>query len=660
MFRHAALLGILASSLAFSGVTAVRVSERSDVLNGESFGNAGPYERIIATVHYAVDAKLPANTIIRDLHFAPRNEVGLVEFTADLYVLKPRDPALGNGAVLLEINNRGGKALLNRFQYGAGTTDPRTAADFGDRLLMNQGFTLAWVGWQFDVPSKDGRMAVHAPVITEDGKTITGLVRSEFVPDKQVTSFNLGDRDHISYEVVDPSAAANVLTVRPERDAPRKTIPHSAWQFDGKGGVTMAAGFEPGLIYEVVYTAKNPSVVGLGPAAVRDFISYLKYGAPSSAINILGDQPRFLKYALGFGISQSGRFLRKFLYDGLNQDEQGRRVFDGVWADVAGAGRGSFNHRFAQPSRDAQPFANFFYPTDVFPFTDLDETDGGVTDGLLKSVRQMPKIFYTNGSYEYWGRAASLIHTSPDGLHDAPLAPQTRIYFLAGAQHGPGAWPPQAGDRRYTGNPNDQRPLDRALLMRLLEWVKEDKQPPSSQIPLLAKQQLVAPSKTAFPSLAGVTLPEHYVEAFRLDFGPAFKTNGIVVNEPPVVAKPFPTLVPEVDTDGNEIAGVHMPEVRVPLGTYTGWNFRAPALGAPGQSYAFAGSWFPFAKTKADRESAKDPRPSIAERYTSREDYLAKIEAAAHGLVTQGFLLDADIPRVMERSGKEWDYVMSK
>lgn len=660
MFRHATLLGILASSLAFSSVTAVRVSERSDVLNGESFGKAGPYERIIASVHYAVDPKLPANAIIRDIQFAPRSDAGLVEFTADLYVLKPRDPALGNGAILLEINNRGGKAMLSRFQYGGGTTDPRTAADFGDRLLMNQGFTLVWVGWQFDVPSKDGRMAVHAPVITDNGKTITGLVRSEFVPDKRVTGFNLGDRDHISYEVADPNNAANVLTVRPERDAPRKTIPHSNWQFDGKGGVTMAAGFEPGLIYEVVYTAKNPSVVGLGPAAVRDFISYLKYGTPSSGINVLGDQPGFLKHAIGFGISQSGRFLRKFLYDGFNQDEQGRRVFDGVWADVAGAGRGSFNHRFAQPSRDAQPFANFLYPTDIFPFTDLDETDGAVTDGLLKNVKQMPKIFYTNGSYEYWGRAASLIHTTPDGLHDAPLAPQTRIYFLAGAQHGPGSWPPQAGDRRYTGNPNDQRPLERALLMRLLEWMKEGKEPPASQIPLLAKQQLVAPSKTAFPHLAGVTLPKHYVESFHLDFGSAFKTNGIVANEPPVVGKAFPTLVPQVDSDGNEIAGVHMPEVRVPLGTYTGWNFRAPSIGAPEQSYAFAGSWFPFAKTKADRTRTKDPRPSIAERYTSREDYLAKIEAAARDLVARGFLLETDIQRVVERSGKEWDYLMSK
>lgn len=659
MLRHSALLGFLASSLAFCAVTAVRVSERSDVLDGETSGKAGPYERIIATVHYAVDPKLPANAIIRDIQYAPTNDAGLVEFTADLYVLKPRDPARGNGAVLLEINNRGGKAMLNRFQYGAATTDPRTAADFGDRLLMERGFTLVWVGWQFDVPSKNGRMALHAPVITDHGKTITGRVRSEFVPDRRVTSFNLGDRDHISYEAADANDPANVLTVRPTRDTARKTIPRSAWQFDGAGGVTMAAGFEPGLIYEVVYTAKNPTVVGLGPAAVRDFISYVKYGTPASGINVLGDEPRFLKYALGFGISQSGRFLRKFLYDGFNADEKGRRVFDGMWADVAGAGRGSFNHRFAQPSRDAQPFANFFYPTDVFPFTDLDETDGGVTDGLLDHVRQMPKIFYTNGSYEYWGRAASLIHTTPDGLHDAPPAPQTRIYFIAGAQHGPGAWPPTAGDRRYMGNPNDQRPLERALLMRLLEWVKESKEPPPSQIPLLAKQQLVSPAKLSFP-VPGVAPPKHYVEAFRIDFGPDFEKSGIVTKEPAALGKPYPTLVPQVDASGNEIAGVHMPEVRVPLGTYTGWNFRAASLGAPEQSYAFAGSWFPFARTKAERERAKDRRPSIAERYANREEYLAKVGAAARELAGQGFLLEVDVPRILERSGKEWDYVMSK
>ncbi|MEO8662111.1 MAG: alpha/beta hydrolase domain-containing protein, partial [Bryobacteraceae bacterium] len=534
MLRTAALV-VLFSSLASAGVTAVRVVERSDVLNGESFGKAGPYERIIATVHYAVDPKLPANQIITDIQLAPTNAAGLVEFTGDLFVLKPREPKNGNGTIFLEINNRGGKGLLSRFNYAKGGADPRTAEEFGDKFLMERGYTLVWVGWQIDEPAVAGRMGLHSPVITDNGKTITGLVRSEIVPDKPLGSFNLGDRDHVAYEAADVNDPANTLTVRDQRDAPRQIIPHAAWKFTDPRTIAVSEGLQPGRIYEVVYTAKNPVVTGLGPAAVRDFISYLKYGTPSSGINVLGDQPRFLHTALGFGISQSGRFLRKFLYDGFNADERGRRVFDGVWADVAGAGRGSFNHRFAQPSRDAQPFTNFFYPTDVFPFNDT-----------AYEMKQTPKIFYTNGAYEYWGRAASLIHTTPDGTADAPLAPDSRAYFLTGAQHGPGSWPPAKGDRQFMSNVLDQRPIDRALLIRLTEWVNEDTQPPASRLPHIADNQLVAPEKVAFP-LKDVPVPKHFVEALRLDY----------TKEPPtVIGKPYPTLVPQVDADGNEIAGV--------------------------------------------------------------------------------------------------------
>ncbi len=667
MGRKAVLLGLFAAALASAAVTAVRVNERSDVLNGAPFGSAGPYERIIATVHFAIDPNLPANAIIRDIQFAPRNEQGLVEFTADLYVLKPRDPAHGNGTALMEISNRGGKSMLNRFQYAVGSTDPRTPEQFGDRLLMDRGFTLVWLGWQFDVPQKPDLMRVHAPIATDNGKPITGLIRSEFIPNERVRSFILSDRNHLAYPVLDPADSSIQLTVRSDRDAPRTTIPRGQWQFareeSGKPvadatHVYLGSGFEPGKVYEIVYRTKDPVVAGLGPAGVRDLISYLKYRTPAGGINVLGDQPRFIKHALGFGISQSGRFLRKFLYDGFNADEKGRKVFDGVWADVAGAGRVAVNNRFAQPSRDGHPFMNFFYPTDLFPFTDLDETDGSITDGLLKNAKQAPKIFYTNGSYEYWGRAASLIHTTPDGSSDAPLAPDTRIYYIAGTQHSPGSFPPERGTKKYTGNPVDQRPVYRALILRLYEWVKEGKEAPPSRYPSIARHELVRPPDLSFPPVSGITVPHHWHSAFRVDYGPEFATAGIISKEPPVVGEAFATLVPQVNADGNEEAGVDMPEIAVPLATYTGWNLRSSPIGAPDQVFSMAGSWFPFPKTKKDRTRRRDPRLSIAERYASRDEYLAKVEGAAKNLVSEGFLLDVDVKRLQEHSAKEWDLLM--
>ena len=268
------------------------------------------------------------------------------------------------------------------------------------RWLFDQGFTLVWIGWEWDIPNREGLLKLYAPVI----KGITGVVRSEIVVDKKATSESLGDRAQVPYAVADPDSAT--MTVRDGVNGKRATIGRDQWKFSADmTHVEYAPGFEPARIYEVVYTAKDPAVVGLGPAAIRDYVSYMK-------------QQGEVERAIGFGVSQSGRFLRTFLYYGFNADEHGKRVFDGVWAHVAGAGRGSFDHRFAQPSRDGHPLLNLFYPSDVFPFTDVDETEGGITDSILARARKdgvVPKIFYSNGAYEYWGRAASLIRLVPMG-----------------------------------------------------------------------------------------------------------------------------------------------------------------------------------------------------------------------------------------------------
>jgi hypothetical protein len=396
---------------------------------------------------------------------------------------------------------------------------------------------------------------------------------------------------------------------------------------------------------------------------VRDFISFLKYGVPGGGTLQLGDQRRHIRRAIGFGSSQSGRFLRTFLYYGFNQDEQNRRVFDGVWSHVAGGGRGSFNHRFAQPSRDAHPFLNCFYPTDIFPFTDLEQADPetDLREGILSRAEKAgvtPKIFYTNSSYEYWGRAASLIHSTVDGERDAPLAKDTRIYLFAGTQHGPGRFPPGRNRTRNLANPNNFRWPMRALLVALNRWVGDGVEPPASQFPTIAGDEFVPLSEVSFPKIAGMEFPRRLHKAYRVDYGPEFRTKGIVTIEPPKVGRAFPMLVPQVDADGNETSGIRLPEVQVPLATYTGWNLRDPKIGAQDELSNMIGSYIPFAQTKAERKKKGDPRRSIEERYKSRKDYLEKVEAAARRLVQDGYLLRRDVRKVVERSSAQWDHLV--
>ena len=424
MWLRQLLVFLLCSSALWAEVVRIEIHARSEVLGGRTFGLAGPYEKLVGKVYFAVDPGNPINQIIADINKAPRNAAGKVEFSSDLYVLKPKNPERGNGAVLCDIPNRGRKVMLSFFNRAPYSLDPSTGAEFGDGFLMRQGYTLVWLGWQWDPPPRPGLMRLYAPV----ARGIQGLVRADFVVTQRVTRRLLSDRNHIPYRVADPDDPQATLTVRDRVDLPRRLIPRKHWKFSAdRTSVEMPAGFEPHKIYEVVYTGKDPVLVGLGPTAVRDFLSHLKYereaapGAPPEKPLIPG-----IRRAYAFGISQSGRFLRTFLYYGFNQDEAGRKVLDGIIPHVAGASRGSFNHRFAQPSRDAHPFMNFFYPTVIFPFTDVAQTDPetGLTDGLLRRARDSgtaPRIFHTNASYEYWGRAASLIHTSLDGKSDAPI-----------------------------------------------------------------------------------------------------------------------------------------------------------------------------------------------------------------------------------------------
>jgi hypothetical protein len=653
---------LLLATPAYADVVRVEVKSRADVVGGKAFGAAGPYEKLSGTLHFAVDPRNSANQIITDIDKAPKSAAGKVEFSSDFYLIKPKDPSRGNGTVLYEVSNRGGKGMLGFFNFASGGLDPQTAEQFGDGFLLEQGFTLLWLGWQFDPPQREGLVRVYAPIAREaDGRAIQGLVRSDFVVVETSRQASLADRDHLAY-VARPDDPSAILTVRDSVEGARRTIPRGQWQFaeDGKA-VRMAAGFEPKKIYEVVYTSQDPAVVGVGPAAIRDTIARLKYGA----IDELGLPQGAIRRAIAFGISQSGRFLRTYLYYGFNEDESHRKVFDGVMAHVAGAGRGSFNHRFAQPSRDGHPYINFFYPTDIFPFSDNPQRDPetGLTDGLLTHTGKpqfVPKVFYTNSSYEYWGRAASLVHTTVDGKQDMPLPDNVRAYLLAAGQHGVASFPPARTIGQQMNNPLDYRWVMRTLLVSMHRWIADGVNPPSSAIPRVADGTLVPPDKLAFPRLPTVNVATVPHKAYRADYGPEFASKGIVTQEPPKIGSAFPILVPQVDADGNELAGVRVPELAVPVATYTGWNLFNERSGPPNVVSSMQGSFIPFARSRADRERASDPRRSVEERYPGREQYLALIGKAANDLVAKGYLLPADVARIVDQAGTRWDYTTAR
>ncbi len=649
-------------------VVRIEINSRGDIGNGAVWGLAGPYERITGTIYFSVDPANPANRIITDIDLAPRNADGMVEFSANFFLIKPKDVTRGNGTVVYEVSNRGGKGMLRYFNRAEGSIDPVTLPHMGDGFLLREGFTLLWLGWQFDPPLRDGLMRLSAPVATADGEPIHGVVRSEVIVRDPTADASLADRNHVPYPVADANDAINRIMVRETVEGRRSEIPRSQWRFarvengevvEDRGRVWLEGGFQPGRIYEVIYLAENPTLVGLGPAAVRDAVSGLKYGGAEE----LGIPPGSIDSALAWGVSQSGRFLRTFLYYGFNRDEGDRKAFDGIVAHVAGGGRGSFNHRFAQASRDGHPFLNKLYPTDIFPFTDALQTDPFTreTDGLLARVdpEHLPKIFYTNASYEYWGRAASLIHTSIDGEHDAELPENVRIYSFAGAQHGPAGFPPQQGTGRQLSNFNDYSWFMRSLLLAMNRWTTDATPPPPSVYPRIDEGGLGPPSALDFPELPGVGQPATPHLAYRVSYGPEFATNGIVSLSPPEVGPAYPILVPGVDADGNELGGLKMPEVAVPLATYTGWNLFRPEAGPPDVLSSMQGSYIPFPRTVAERRATGDPRASIEERYRGLDDYLGQVSAAGLKLIEDGYLLAGDLAPILTQARRHWNYLMT-
>ena len=628
----AVLLALLCAATARAELVRFDVTSRAPVAGH-------PYERIAGRATFSVDPNDPRNAVILDIDKAQRTPAGRVEFSADVVMLMPARG--GNGVALLDVVNRGTmvSSRLNRPVTGV-------ASEVGDAFLLKRGFTVVAVGWEFDAPRGNGQLTLDAPIATDNGRPITGVVRATFVPDRAEPTFAVGDlgggaaasESPITYPPVDSSAADAVLTVRDRFEEAGVAIARDRWQLSGNK-VTLDGGFKPGRVYEVAYHATNPRVGGVGLLALRDVASWMKH-ANTAPINT----PR----VYGFGVSQTGRVLRDLLYHGGNTDEQGRQVFDAMMIHIAGASRTDVNRRWATPVSVGS------FAATSFPFADEAQLDAvtGVREGALDNARarmNQPKIFYTNTGVEYWGgaRAAALLHTTADGKTDITPPANVRMYFFAGSQHGPGAFPPPAANgTQQRPNPTDYWWSMRALLVSLDRWAREDVEPPANAIPRLADGTLVKAADVAMPAIPGVRLP-HDVWGGRRAPNPLLARDG-------AAGEPLPFLVPQVDADGNEVAGVRLPEVAVPLATYTGWNFRDARTGGTHLLRPLIGSYVPFAALREQRASS-DPRSSIDERYANREAYAARIKKASVELVRGGYLLADDVPAIEARALEHWD-----
>ncbi|MFQ6028221.1 MAG: alpha/beta hydrolase domain-containing protein, partial [Dehalococcoidia bacterium] len=543
---------------------------------------------------------------------------------------------------------------------------PSEPLDPGDGLLMRRGYTVVWCGWQHDVPDVPGLLRIQVPGAEENGRPVSGRLALIFQPNATTPVKLLSDRLHLPYPTNDVSDAQAVLTVQDHDEAAPQVISKDKWSFakletgqivPSDQHIYLESGFQGGRVYQLIYSTTGAPVIGLGFLSVRDLVSFLRYSTEAED-NPCADG---IDHAYSFGASQSGGYLRQFIHLGVNQDEADQPVFDGIISHIAGGRtRNDLNQRFSQPSdAGARTLGS------VFPFADLPQTDPetGARDGLLSRLLvkgEVPKIFFTNSAAEYWRGHAALIHTDVTGTKDIDTHDAVRIYHFAGTQHQAGSLPLTDGAEgdgprgEQLLNIVNYRPLLRGLLDRLDQWVTEGIEPPASRHPRLEDGTAVLPDQLAsvFGSFPGVNFPQHFRRLRRLDFQ---AEKGVVHKLPPEVGQPYPNLVSAVDPDGNELGGIRLPDLTVPLGTHAGWNLRHPDCGGVGQTIGLSGATIPFPSTREEREQTGDPRLSIEERYPSRQDYLSQVRRAAEALVAEGYLLPEDIENLLRDAGDRYD-----
>ncbi len=585
--------------------------------DGAAFGAAGTYERVIGTAKGEVDPADPANKGIALIDEAPRNARGMVEYTTDFFVLRPKDPAKGNGRILYEVNNRGRKMLFGNIADGPqGVNDPKTMADCGNGFPMRMGWTIVWSGWDPDAPRANRGLGLTAPVATENGRPIVQWVRDEFVSGTRSGAL---EAFKLSYEMASQDGAK--LTVRERQADPLQDI---AWTSIDAKSVKLADGKpKPGYIYEFTYRGTKPKVQGLGFAATRDFVSWLKHDPKAGEVT-----GRPITHALAIGFSQAGRYLRHHVSYGFNRDEQGRTVFDGIHSHIAGVGRLFFNTPFGQPARTNTQHEDHDAPEAWFPFSTatLEDPISRSTGSVLRGDGSDPLLIETNTSTEYWQKGASLLTTDPLGTKDVALPANSRAYMIAGTQHGGRAGATtDAGPNVNPRNPHNPMPAVRALLVALDEWVASGQLPPPSRVPALLDGTLVEPDKTGFPAIEGAAV---------------VKRTNVVDYRAAGPERVYRTLVSRVDPDGNEVAGIRLPDIAVPLAAYTGWNeYKAPY--PVGEIADRDGSYFAFSAAK------------IAQRYRNRVDYVAKVQDAVNVLKKDRLLLQEDADKYLEKARNE-------
>jgi len=638
------------------------IQKRYSFANGTSFGNTGSYEQIDAVAHYAVDPASLANHEIVDLASTKRGADGLVHYEGDVTLLRPVDPNRSRRAALVEVPNRGYRTAGRLFNRAPTLVEPTPEIDPGDGFLFRHGWTMAWCGWQWDVPRSDGRMGLTAPLVVDDmGEEIDAEVQLRLQIHERMMSVDLTDHHvgllggHQPLPTRDLNDASARLLRRDEIWGEPEEMPRSSWSFarsDGSGQpvldpnhVWLSTGFEPGRIYDLVYRTPHCPVVGVGLLAVRDLGAFLRSEKVSNPCS--GE----LDHLIATGQSQCGRFLRTSLHLGLNRDEDGNAVYDGLLVHIAGGRRGEFNHRVGQPS--VQPTPSFGHRP---PFADDPQLDphSGSSEGLLDrqlELGHVPKVFFTDTSSEYWRGDASLTHTSMLDGSDIELPATTRRYLFSSTQHSPGMLPLTSHSIFGSQGANyfntvDYTPLMRAAITNLLAWIADDVEPPPNAIPRTSdgsamSREAVLDSLEAIEGLAR-PVPSVLSTIRPLDLGPG-EPDGIGTYPAQPVGAAYPCLVSAVDESGNEIAGIRLPEVAVPVATNTGWNPRHPTTGGLGQILDYVGSTLPLARDRDTRTVASDPRLSIAERYIDEDDYRFRLRQQAELLLADRYLLAEDI-----------------
>jgi Alpha/beta hydrolase domain len=652
-FGVAALLLVAWATATEAHITRIMITRvESPTFEGTSFGDVGPYEKLVGRAYGEIDPNDPRSVVITDIALAPRNARGMVEYSTDIYIFKPVDLTRGNHRSFFELNNRGNITLFGQINDAAtGGNDPTTAADAGIGFLMRQGYTIVESGWDATVAAGGGRLTIAVPVATQaDGSSIVGPALEELVVDNSTTFTGT-----LTYPAATLDKSRANLTVRVHYEDPTENVPAASWEYVNDRTIRLLPSGTPfvqGRLYEFTYLAKDPAVAGLGFAAIRDIATFLRRSVTDEGgtPNPLGDDVRFV-YSYCF--SQPCRFMHDFLQLGFNEDEHGRRVFDGILNWVGGASGGFFDYRFAQPGRTHRQHIGRWYPERQFPFANklLFDPITGKTDGRLRqceSTETCPKIFEINSANEYWVKGGSLLHTDTLG-NDLQDPKNARNYLLSSLPH---VALSGAGICKQPRNPLVPNRVLRALLVALDEWVSENRMPPRSRVPRRSDGTLVSAtsqSEVGFPSIPGVTFNGVMTTGDLFDYGPSFEQGILTILPPLLLGSPYPVFVPRTDDDGNDVAGIRLPEVEVPLATYTGWGLRAAAFAGDDLCDA-AGQKIDFAQTKADRLALGDPRRSIEERYRTHEAYAKEVGRAAKHLHRQRLLLEEDVQRYIEEA----------